>query len=99
MPLFTLICRDRTDAGDLRARTREAHLAYLAAHADRVRLGGPRLDGEGRAVGSLLIVEAADADAVHAFAQADPYARAGLFAEVAVEGWRRVVGGFAEPAA
>ena len=32
------------------------------------------------------------------WAEADPYARAGLFAEVAVEPWRLVVGGFAEPA-
>lgn len=95
MPLFTVLCRDKPDGFDLRARTRDAHLAYLAAHGDVVRLGGPRLDAQGRATGSLLIVEAADAQAARAFAEADPYALSGLFEEVAVEAWRLVVGGFA----
>lgn len=99
MPLFTLCCRDRPDAFDLRARTRDAHLAYLAEHAATVRLGGPWLDGEGRSVGSLLIVEVQDAPAAERFAAADPYARAGLFEAVEVRPWRLVAGGFAETGA
>ena len=95
MPLFTVSCRDRPDAFDLRARTREAHLAYLAERGDAVRLGGPWQDEEGRSVGSLLIVEAGDLAAARALADADPYAQAGLFASVQVEPWRLVVGGFA----
>ena len=97
MPLFTISCRDKPESFDLRARTRDAHLAYLAAVGAAVRLGGPRLDAQGRSIGSLLIVEAEDADAAQALADADPYARAGLFASVRIEPWRLVVGGFAEP--
>ena len=96
MPLFTIAARDRPDGFDLRARTREAHLAWLAAEGGRVRLGGPWLDGEGRSVGSLLIVEVADLQAAQALAATDPYAHAGLFASTEVAPWRLVVGGFAD---
>ena len=95
MPLFTVSCRDRPDSFDLRAATRDRHLAYLAGHGAAVRLGGPWLDAQGRSVGSLLIVEAEDVAAVQALADGDPYARAGLFASVTVEPWRLVVGGLA----
>ena len=93
MPLFTVSCRDREDAFDLRAATREAHLAWLADDP-RVKLGGPWLDAQGRSIGSLLIVEFDDLAAAEAWAAQDPYAQAGLFAFTAVGPWRLVVGGF-----
>lgn len=95
MPLFTVSGRDRPGSFDLRAATREAHLAYLAGRGAAVRLGGPWLDAQGRAIGSLLVVEADDLAAAQALADADPYAVAGLFASVTVEPWRLVVGGLA----
>ena len=96
MSLFLLLCADRPDAAALRAATREAHLAYLAERGAQVRLGGPWLDeGDGSPRGSMLLVEAPDVAAARAFAAADPYARAGLFAEVQVRPWRLVVGAFA----
>lgn len=94
MPLFTVSCRDRRDAHALRAATRDRHLAYLAERGRAVKLGGPWLDAEGRSVGSLLVVEADDLAGAQALADGDPYAQAGLFASVAVEPWRLVVGGF-----
>ncbi len=97
MPLYTISCRDRPDGSDLRARTRDAHLAYCAGLGAAVKLGGPWLDGEGRSTGSLLIVEAADLPAAQALAAADPYALAGLFATVDVAPWRLVMGGFGPP--
>lgn len=99
MPLFTVSCRDRPDSFELRAATRDRHLAYLAGLGATVRLGGPWLDAEGRGVGSLLIVEADDLAAAQALADGDPYAQAGLFASVAVEPWRLVIDGFASPGA
>ena len=93
MPLFVLTGLDRPGAADLRAATREAHLAYLAEAGDRVKLGGPYMDEAGGSVGSLLIVEAPDRAAAEAFQQADPYAKAGLFASTELRPWRRVVGG------
>ena len=94
MPLFTLTARDKPDSFDLRAATREAHLAWLAAAGARVKLGGPWMDAQGRSIGSLLIVEAGNLAAAQAFAAEDPYAHAGLFAEAQVTPWRLVVGGF-----
>ncbi len=95
MPLFTVSCRDKPASFDLRARTREAHLAYFAGLGAAVRLLGPWLDGERRSVGSLAILEAQDLAAARVLADGDPYALAGLFASVSLDPWRRVMGGFA----
>ena len=93
MALFLLLCTDKPGNRDLRAATRDAHLAYLAGNADQVKLGGPWLEeANGAALGSMLVIEAADLDAAHAFAAADPYAQAGLFDGVDIKPWRRVVG-------
>ena len=94
MPHFVLIGLDKPGAADLRAATREAHLAYLREHGAAVKLGGPYLDEDGGSVGSLLIVEAPDRAAAEAFQRADPYARAGLFASTELRSWRLVVGGW-----
>ena len=93
MALFLLLCTDKPDARDLRAATRETHLAYLAEHAAEVKVGGAWLDeADGGPLGSMLVIEAPDLAAAHAFAAADPYAKAGLFASVEVWPWRRAVG-------
>ena len=42
----------------------------------------------------MLVVEADDITAVRAFAAADPYALAGLFASVEIRPWRLAVGAF-----
>jgi uncharacterized protein YciI len=42
--------------------------------------------------GSMLIVELPDMAAAEAFAEADPYARAGLFERVEIRAWRPTVG-------
>lgn len=85
-----LICRDKPDALDIRMANREAHLAY-ARDSGAVVFGGPMIE-DGRMVGSLLVIECTDLAAAQAFAQADPYARAGLFASVEIVEWKRVLG-------
>ena len=96
MPLFMIRCTDRPDGRALRAETRAAHLAYLAATGGvQVKIGGPMLDeADGGPVGSLLVVEAEEIAAARGFADADPYAKAGLFSSVEVRPWRLVVGAF-----
>jgi uncharacterized protein len=82
---------DRADAGGLRAETRPAHLAYLKALKARILEVGPLLSADGSApIGSLIIVEVDDLAAAEAIAAADPYGKAGLFAELRVVPWRRV---------
>ena len=73
MPLFALIARD--PGPERRQRARPAHIEHMNRldEAGRVRHGGPLLDGDNNAVGSLIIVEAESlADAKATFAR-DPY--------------------------
>lgn len=91
--LFVAICLDKPDHVALRLSTREAHLAFLARHDARVKLGGPFLDAEGKnPIGSLLVIEAEDDAAARALLAEDPYAQAALFASVELRPWKRVVG-------
>lgn len=88
---FALICRDKPGALDIRKANRDAHLAYVEA-TGVVSLAGPLLDGAEEMAGSLIVLDVADRDAAQAWADADPYARAGLFAQVEIHGWKRVIG-------
>lgn len=91
--LFALICFDNKNSTALRAEVRPKHLAYIERHKARVKIAGPFLSEDGeKMVGSLIIIEADDIDAARAFAEDDPYAQAGLFAEVDVKPWRWLVG-------
>ena len=88
---FILECLDRPDSLPLRLANRPAHLAYIEAHLDRVIVAGPILADDGTTpIGSLLILADDSRDAVEAFAAADPYAKAGLFATVTIRPWRKV---------
>lgn len=86
-----LICKDKPGALPVRVATRDAHLAYIAA-TGVVELAGPTLGDDGHPNGSMIVLEVPDLDAARAWAAQDPYALAGLFESVTVQGWRRVVG-------
>lgn len=91
MPWFAIHCIDKPDSADLRAETRPAHLAHINAFKDQVLVAGPLLRPDGRAMGSLLIMEFEDRDAAIAFANADPYHLAGLFESRSVTNWHKVL--------
>ena len=91
MPYFAVHCIDKPDTSELRAATRPEHLAHLATVADRVLVAGPLLRPDGRAMGSLMIVDFDDRDAAIAFAAADPYHQAGLFESRSVTNWHKVM--------
>ncbi len=91
MPLFALICTDRPGQQALRLENRAAHRAWLMA-ADCVVHAGPFLDDTGAMTGSLLVIDQPDRAAAAAWAAQDPYAQAGLFAEVRIEAWQKVIG-------
>lgn len=91
--LYAIHSIDKPGAAAVRQDNRPSHLAYLKANAARVRLAGPYLSEDGQAMtGSLIVLEAADLAAARAFAAADPYAKAGLFASVEVRPWRWLIG-------
>ena len=88
--LFAVICDDKPGALDVRKETRAEHRAYLEATA--VVQAGPFLDAAGEMCGSLVIIDVVDQEAADAWAAGDPYAKAGLFAHVAIRPWNRVIG-------
>ena len=86
MTLYAVWASDREGALPERERVRPAHRARLrdpGPHAVRVVLAGPTLDPvSGTMNGTLLVVDAADIDAVRAFVAGDPYAQAGVWGRV-----------------
>ena len=89
--LVAVICTDKPGAIETRKASRDAHLAYLK-DTGVVAQAGPFLDADGMMCGSLLVLEVDDMAAAQAWADGDPYAKAGLFADVRIEQWNRVVG-------
>ena len=86
--LFVIHAIDKPNSLELRTSTRPAHLEYLAGFDTPV--GGPLLDAEGNMCGSCIVLDVADRAEADAFAANDPYARAGLFASVAVHEFMKV---------
>lgn len=92
MPLFAITCTDKPDSVKVRLANREAHLAFAHQYEDRILIGGPLLAADGRTpVGSMLVIDLPDRDAVDAWLAADPYAQAGLFASVDIHRYRMVL--------
>ncbi|KAB0681438.1 YciI-like protein [Aureimonas leprariae] len=89
--LFAILCDDRDGGLETRLATRADHLAYLKSLGASLRFAGPFLGDDEKPVGSMLVVEAADEAGARALADADPYARAGLFAKVVVRRWNWTV--------
>lgn len=89
--MFALICTDKPGAIDIRKANRDAHLAYIA-DTGVVLQAGPFLDADGQMSGSLVVLDVPDRAAAEAWAADDPYAKAGLFSDVRIEAWKKVVG-------
>ena len=85
-----LICIDKAGALQTRLDNRSAHLAHIES-SGVVEMAGPFLEG-GAMVGSLIILDVADLAAAQAWADADPYAQAGLFQSVQIREWKKVIG-------
>ena len=87
--LFAFLCKDKPDHLPVRLATRPDHVAFLTDLNAKgtLKFAGPFLDEAGKPNGSLVVVEAADRQAAAAISAADPYAKAGLFAEVDIKPW------------
>jgi uncharacterized protein len=89
--LYILYCLDDPQVSrQIRSSHRDAHLAYLDAHADLIVLGGAMLaeDGETR-VGSTLILNVSSLVEAKAFSLNEPFRKAGLYASVTITRMRR----------
>ena len=87
---IALICTDKTGAIEVRKSNRDAHLAYLKS-TGVVEQAGPFLDADDMMCGSLLILDVADMKAAEDWAANDPYAKAGLFSDVRLQIWNKVI--------
>jgi uncharacterized protein YciI len=88
--LFAVICHDKPGHLQVRADTRAAHLAYIES-TGVVKMAGPFLQ-DGAMCGSLIVLETGDLAEAESWAAGDPYNAAGLFADVAVIEWKKVIG-------
>ncbi len=97
--LYCIIGIDRPDSLPLRKQARPAHLQRLETLRDQGRLilagPNPAVDSPdpGRAgfSGSLIVAEFESLEAARAWADADPYVAAGVYAEVSVKPFIKVL--------
>ncbi|MGA1180548.1 MAG: YciI family protein [Marivivens sp.] len=86
-----LMTRDKPGALQIRLDTREAHLAYIK-ETGVVEMAGPFLDEAGQMCGSMIVLDVADLAAARTWAENDPYNKAGLFSDVRIQEWKKVIG-------
>lgn len=94
-----ILGRDRPGSGEQRAAARPAHLerAQALRDAGRLLLAGPIAEPGGfgsgvtGVIGSLIVAEFESLDAARDWIAADPYVLAGVFAEVEVHPFRKVL--------
>lgn len=97
--LYAIISEDHPGSLEKRKITRPAHLARLQQLSDEGRLfvAGPHpaIDnenpGEAGFTGSLVIAEFSSLDAAQQWADADPYCAAGIYANVIVKPFKKVL--------
>jgi len=88
--LIALIARDKAGALQTRLDNRPAHVDYLK-ETGVVSQAGPLLNDEGDMIGSLVVLDIEDMAAAQAWADNDPYAKAGLFEKVELIPWKKVI--------
>src|SRR5262249_54365327 len=93
MPHFMVQYWDKPHSGDLRNANRDAHIAYRRGLGAALVLAGPLFDDfDGApALGTVVILDAADKAAAIKTAFDDPYHKAGVFRDVQVFAHRMLV--------
>ncbi|MDR5876314.1 YciI family protein [Halomonas sp. CUBES01] len=97
--LYAIISEDTANSLERRLAARPDHLARLEALRDegRLVLAGPHpaIDasdpGEAGFSGSLVVAEFESLEAAQSWADADPYVIAGVYAQVAVKPFKKVL--------
>lgn len=89
--LYVITCKDKPDHLEVRLANRHHHLQHLNSLKGRIYAAGPTLAEDGETMnGSVLIIDFPDRKAAEDFADADPYAKAGLFESVGIIAWKKV---------
>lgn len=96
---YALICTDKPGTIEKRMQARPEHLARLEALRDEGRLliAGPHpaIDsenpGEAGFTGSLVVAEFSSLEAAQSWADADPYIAAGVYQQVSIKPFKKVL--------
>jgi uncharacterized protein YciI len=89
--LYVIHCFDKPDHLQVRLDNRPAHVAYLKSFGEKLQAAGPTLDAEDNMSGSVVILDLQSLAEAELFAANDPYAKAGLFATVSIQPWKKVL--------
>ena len=90
--LFAVLFTDFPGHGALRAQHLQAHIDWVAEHADTVRVAGSlRVEPGDVPKGGLWIVEAESKEAIHQLMQTDPFWTCGLRERVEVLHWSKAL--------
>lgn len=97
--LYAIISEDVADSLSLRLATRPDHIARLhdLQSEGRLIIAGPHpaIDnddpGQSGFTGSLIVAEFVDLEAAQAWADADPYVDAGVYANITVKPFKKVL--------
>ena len=96
---FSIVCEDVSNSLPLRQQARPAHLARLEdlKQAGKLLVAGPNPSiaandpGDAGFTGSIIIAEFTSLDEAQAWADADPYRSAGVYASVTVKPYKKVL--------
>jgi len=87
---YAILTTDKPNSAELRAKTRETHVAYLTANLHQLLAAGALTADDGTGGhGGILIVDTDDRKEAEAFIAGDPFTKAGLFEKVTVSRWRK----------
>ncbi len=88
MKQFLILANDYTDEGAMQRRlqVRNEHLERMRLEKAKGRfiIGGAKLDNNGKMIGSMLVAELPDEDAVHLWLKDDPYVKGSVWEHIEI---------------
>ncbi|MCH9643704.1 MAG: YciI family protein [Gammaproteobacteria bacterium] len=96
---YVIYCEDADDSFERRKSVRDAHLERLELlkQEDRLLIAGPIMAGDSEDMlevgvkGSMIVAEFETIDAAKAWAAADPYVTANVYARISVDPFKKVL--------
>lgn len=86
---YLIIAHDHEGMERAREQVRDAHRQYLAGYGKRLLSSGALLDETGtRIIGGASLLDTEDRHEAERFEARDPYAKAGIRAQVQIIPWR-----------
>lgn len=91
MRTYIVICKDKKNSLKKRLENRKMHLDHLKKINKQVLLAGPMMNKNQSPKGSVLILNFENKEKLKKFLKADPYVKVGLFKEITIENFKRVL--------